>query len=119
MFSQAVAQQTGLEVQPTPGTLRVIQDKFRQKQHFEAAGVPLPEYREIKCAKCATSAGAAFGYPYMLKSKTCVRVGLAAARAVCASEQQGGLGWQLCGVGSGSGVQGWARASTCEPAVAG
>lgn len=38
--------------------------------HFEAAGVPLAEYREIKCGKCAAGAGAAWGYPYMLKSKT-------------------------------------------------
>lgn len=50
--------------------MRVIQDKYRQKQHFEAAGVPLSEYRQIKCNKCAEGAGRTFGYPYMLKSKT-------------------------------------------------
>ncbi len=32
--------------------------------------MPLPEFREIKCSKCAEGAGRAFGYPYMLKSKT-------------------------------------------------
>lgn len=67
---QAVAEQSGVEVQPTPHTMRVIQDKYRQKQHFREAGVPLPEFREIKCSKCAEGAGRAFGYPYMLKSKT-------------------------------------------------
>jgi phosphoribosylaminoimidazole carboxylase len=66
---QAVARQSGVEVEPTPQTLRTIQDKFRQKQHFEAAGVAVPEFREIKCSKCAEGAGRAFGYPYMLKSK--------------------------------------------------
>ncbi|KAL4429623.1 hypothetical protein ABPG77_008672 [Micractinium sp. CCAP 211/92] len=66
---QEVAQQSGLEVQPTPQTMRVIQDKYVQKQHFQAAGVPLPEFREIKCSKCAEGAGRSFGYPYMLKSK--------------------------------------------------
>lgn len=67
---QAVAEQSGLEVQPTPSTLRIIQDKFRQKQHFaEAGGIPLPDFRDIKCAKCAEAAGKAFGFPYMLKSK--------------------------------------------------
>ncbi|PSC69680.1 phosphoribosylaminoimidazole chloroplastic [Micractinium conductrix] len=66
---QTVADGSGVEVQPTPQTLRIIQDKFVQKQHFQAAGVPLPEYREIKCGKCAEGAGHAFGYPYMLKSK--------------------------------------------------
>lgn len=59
----------GLEIQPTPNTLRVIQDKYRQKQHFKEAGLPLPEFREIKCSKCAASAGATFGFPYMLKAK--------------------------------------------------
>ena len=58
-----------MEVEPTPQTLRTIQDKFRQKQHFEAVGVPLPDFREIKCSKCAEGAGRAFGYPYMLKCK--------------------------------------------------
>jgi phosphoribosylaminoimidazole carboxylase len=67
---EAAAATSGIEVQPTPNTLRIIQDKYRQKQHFAEAGVPLPEFRQIKCEKCAASAGAAFGYPYMLKSKT-------------------------------------------------
>lgn len=68
---EAVAQQSGLEVQPTPSTLRIIQDKYRQKQHFaEAGSIPLPEFRDIKCAKCAEGAGRDFGFPFMLKSKT-------------------------------------------------
>ena len=65
-----MAEQSGVEVQPTPQTIRVIQDKYRQKQHFEGAGVPLAPYRDIKCSKCAEGAGRAFGYPFMLKSKT-------------------------------------------------
>lgn len=59
----------GIDVQPMPQTLRIIQDKFRQKQHFEAAGIPLPEFREIKCPKCAEKAASKWGYPFMLKSK--------------------------------------------------
>lgn len=66
---QAVADQSGVEVQPTPQTMRIIQDKFVQKEHFQAAGVPLPEYRKISCSKCSEAAGTAFGYPYMLKSR--------------------------------------------------
>lgn len=34
-LAQEVAQQSGLEVQPTPQTMRVIQDKYVQKQHFQ------------------------------------------------------------------------------------
>ena len=59
----------GIDVQPTPRTLRIIQDKFEQKQHFSMAGLPLPEFREIKCSKCADAAGNEWGYPFMLKSK--------------------------------------------------
>lgn len=58
------------EIQPLPKTLRIIQDKFLQKQHFKSFGVPVPEYKEIKCASCAESAGREFGYPFMLKAKT-------------------------------------------------
>ncbi len=36
----------------------------------EAGNIPMPEFRNIKCEKCAESAGRAFGYPFMLKSKT-------------------------------------------------
>lgn len=67
---EAAAAVSGIEVQPTPETLRIIQDKYRQKQHFAEAGVPLSEFRQIKCSKCAAGAAQAYGYPYMLKSKT-------------------------------------------------
>lgn len=48
---------------------RITQDKFAQKQHFEANGVPLPEYREIKCKGCMEATGNKFGFPFMLKIK--------------------------------------------------
>ena len=60
----------GIEVQPAPETVRVIQDKFLQKEHFSSHDVPLPEFMKINCSKCAASAGAKYGYPYMLKSRT-------------------------------------------------
>ena len=65
-----IVEASGVEVQPAPETVQVIQDKFLQKEHFESHGVPLPEYRKINCAKCAASAADAFGYPYMMKSRT-------------------------------------------------
>lgn len=61
---------SGIEVQPSPETVKVIQDKFLQKEYFQSHGIPLPEFRKINCAKCAASAASAFGYPYMLKSRT-------------------------------------------------
>lgn len=61
---------SGVEVQPSPETIRVIQDKYSQKEHFAASGVPLPEFMKISCEKCASSAGKLYGYPFMLKSRT-------------------------------------------------
>jgi len=46
-----------------------MQDKYAQKQHFQANGVALPEFREIKCRGCMEAAGAGFGFPFMLKTK--------------------------------------------------
>ena len=60
----------GVEVQPSPSTVKVIQDKYLQKEHFAASGVALPEFRKINCEKCATKAAEDFGYPFMLKSRT-------------------------------------------------
>ena len=61
---------SGVEVQPAPETVKVIQDKFLQKEHFLSHDVPLPEFMKINCAKCAASAGEKYGYPFMLKSRT-------------------------------------------------
>jgi phosphoribosylaminoimidazole carboxylase len=60
---------SGVEVQPAPGTVKVIQDKFLQKEHFSEYGVPLPEFMKINCEKCAATAGEKYGYPFMLKSR--------------------------------------------------
>ena len=49
--------------------LQLIQDKYVQKLHFADHGVPLPEFREIKCKGCMEAAGRDFGFPFMLKSK--------------------------------------------------
>ena len=61
---------SGVEVQPSPETIRVIQDKYAQKEHFASSGVPLPDFMKINCEKCASSAGKLYGYPFMLKSRT-------------------------------------------------
>lgn len=67
---EEAAKHSGLEMEPTPHTIRIIQDKYVQKKHFESHGIPLPEYREIKCRGCMEATGKTFGFPFMLKSKT-------------------------------------------------
>jgi len=59
----------GVDVQPTPGTLAVIQDKLEQKRHFRTAGVALGDFAEVGSEAGLRRAAAAFGYPLMLKSR--------------------------------------------------
>ncbi|GAX78141.1 hypothetical protein CEUSTIGMA_g5583.t1 [Chlamydomonas eustigma] len=66
---EAAAEEAGLDVEPTPQTIRVIQDKFAQKQYFKNHGVALGEFREIKCRGCMEATGKSYNYPFMLKSK--------------------------------------------------
>lgn len=53
-----------------PGTLLALSTAARPTWLQEAGNIPLPEFRNIKCAKCAEGAAKAFGFPFMLKSKT-------------------------------------------------
>jgi phosphoribosylaminoimidazole carboxylase (NCAIR synthetase) len=50
-----------------------LQDKFVQKQHFEAAGVPVAPYMEVADEAGLMAAAGSFGYPLMLKSKRWVQ----------------------------------------------
>eukprot|EP00879_Flechtneria_rotunda_P023519 GHRR01024881.1.p1 GENE.GHRR01024881.1~~GHRR01024881.1.p1 ORF type:complete len:496 (+),score=146.15 GHRR01024881.1:746-2233(+) len=60
---------SGVDIEPTPVTLRIIQDKHAQKQHFDAAGVPVGPYADVQDQASLEAAAANFGYPFMLKSK--------------------------------------------------
>lgn len=66
---QQAAEQRGIDAEPTPHTLRIIQDKFVQKQHFTRNSVPVADFLEVLDDVGARAAGDAFGYPLMLKSK--------------------------------------------------
>jgi phosphoribosylaminoimidazole carboxylase len=59
----------GVDVQPTSRTLGIIQDKFAQKEHFAAAGVPLGEYRSVKDQAELDGVAGDFGFPLMIKSR--------------------------------------------------
>eukprot|EP00775_Hariotina_reticulata_P011066 gene11066-11222_t len=60
---------SGVALEPTPQTLRVIQDKFAQKQHFAAAGVPAAPFADVPDETALAAAAQEFGFPFMLKSK--------------------------------------------------
>lgn len=61
-----------VKVEPSWKTIRIIQNKFAQKQHLAAAGITLGPYEELSDATpdALSALGNKFGYPLMLKSKT-------------------------------------------------
>jgi phosphoribosylaminoimidazole carboxylase len=59
----------GIPVQPSPATIRLIQDKFAQKQHLAVQGLPVGTFREVRTVDAIEAAGAELGYPLLLKSK--------------------------------------------------
>ena len=61
-----------VRVEPSWKTIRLIQDKWRQKEHLAAAGIALGEYEELKgnSAEELEAVGQRMGFPLMLKSRT-------------------------------------------------
>ncbi|MCO5588739.1 hypothetical protein L7F22_042698 [Adiantum nelumboides] len=59
----------GVDIEPKPSTIRIIQDKYLQKVHFHKHDVALPDFRKIADLESAVEAGRDFGYPFMIKSR--------------------------------------------------
>ena len=61
-----------IDVQPSWRTIRVIQDKYHQKEHLITQGIATAESIPIENNQAADleEAGAQLGYPFMLKSRT-------------------------------------------------
>jgi phosphoribosylaminoimidazole carboxylase len=61
-----------IKVEPSWKTIRIIQDKFHQKEHLSKFNIPMAEYRELcrNSKEELTVIGEELGYPLMLKSKT-------------------------------------------------
>ncbi|KAI5057318.1 hypothetical protein GOP47_0027333 [Adiantum capillus-veneris] len=59
----------GVDIEPKPSTIRIIQDKYLQKVHFSRHGVALPDFRKIADVESTEEAGRDFGYPFMIKSR--------------------------------------------------
>lgn len=63
-------QEGKVKVHPSAKTVKTIQDKYAQKQHLTAHGIPVAEFLETPDEVAVHGAGKKFGYPFMLKSKT-------------------------------------------------
>ncbi|QSW98306.1 5-(carboxyamino)imidazole ribonucleotide synthase [Haloterrigena alkaliphila] len=67
---ERVGEDSGTPVHPKPSTLRTIHDKLVQKRELEAAGVPVPPFREVADADDIRDAIDDCGAPVMLKART-------------------------------------------------
>lgn len=60
---------TGALLLPAARTLRLIQDKLKQKQVLAEAGLPVPRFRDAPDKEAVRAAGDAFGWPLLLKAR--------------------------------------------------
>ena len=103
---EEVQRETGVDIEPTPETISIIQDKFVQKQHFAKAGVPVPDFREVTMDTIG-SIQEEFGFPLMLKSRRLAYDGRGNAVAKDASEVESALE-SLGGISNGLYAEKWA-----------
>jgi len=87
----SVQQKHQISIQPSPETIRIIQDKFFQKQHLKAHGVALPDFREANNKEDILAIGKEFGYPIMLKSRKLAYDGRGNTVVKTAEEIEGAL----------------------------
>jgi len=57
------------EINPSPDTLKIIQDKFLQKSFLRENNIPVPEFIEIKNIEDLKTGLKKFGIPAMLKAR--------------------------------------------------
>lgn len=60
-----------LEIHPSPATIRLIQDKYLQKEFLIEKGITTADCIKVESTEQALAeVGEKYGYPYMLKSRT-------------------------------------------------
>ena len=62
-------QEEGATIYPSPDSLAMIQDKYRQKVFLAEHGIPVAPFRAIASARDIEQAAQAWGYPLVLKAK--------------------------------------------------
>ncbi|ADJ15724.1 5-(carboxyamino)imidazole ribonucleotide synthase [Halalkalicoccus jeotgali] len=66
---ETVSEEADIEVQPSPETLRTIQDKLVQKRALADAGVPVPAFRAVDSPEELRAALEELGTPAMVKAR--------------------------------------------------
>jgi phosphoribosylaminoimidazole carboxylase len=68
---EEIQKQGKVSVHPRPSTIRIIQDKLKQKQHLASHGAPVLEFMQVDSSpESILEAAKQLGYPLMLKSRT-------------------------------------------------
>ncbi|KAL0571227.1 phosphoribosylaminoimidazole carboxylase ade2 [Marasmius crinis-equi] len=68
---EEVQRSTQVEIHPSPGTVRLIQDKYRQKEFLKGKGCPISEFLRVDSnVESVKEAAGRLGLPLMLKSRT-------------------------------------------------
>lgn len=60
----------GKTIHPSPETIRLIQDKYRQKEFLNQLEIPVADSRLVETLEQVEDVAKEFGYPFMLKSRT-------------------------------------------------
>ncbi len=58
-----------VSVNPSPATLKIIQDKFTQKSFLKENGIPAPKFLQIESLSDLKNKIGSFGYPVLLKAR--------------------------------------------------
>ncbi len=66
---EEISKEAGIEVHPSPDTLRTIQDKLVQKRALREAGVPVPAFRAVDGPEELREALSELGTPAMVKAR--------------------------------------------------
>ncbi|PKL84546.1 MAG: 5-(carboxyamino)imidazole ribonucleotide synthase [Ignavibacteriae bacterium HGW-Ignavibacteriae-1] len=56
-------------VYPSSATMRLVQDKLIQKQTFQSAGLPVPNFVQLDSLEQAISFGESNGFPFVVKAR--------------------------------------------------
>lgn len=96
----AELEQAGHEVWPCSGTVALIQDKLKQRQVLQAAGLPVPDFRAADHPQDVMDAAADFGFPIMLKARRNAYDGK--GNATIRTRADVGPAWELLGGNAGN-----------------
>jgi phosphoribosylaminoimidazole carboxylase len=83
---QEIEDEGRVRVVPSARTVALIQDKFAQKEHFAAKGVPLAAFCALRSERDVAEAAVRFGFPLVVKSRRLAYDGRGNATARTAEE---------------------------------